>query len=109
MLSTFAARTFSIRFGRKIVSLVAAASLPAVYDSYGYVNLGGLMSYGPNGPALFERAADFVDKILRGAHPQDIPVEQPTEFTFAVNLKTARGLGVEIPEELVHTADRVAE
>jgi putative ABC transport system substrate-binding protein len=93
----------------QIVSLVAAAGLPAVYDSNGFVKLGGLMSYGPNGPALFKRAADLVDKILRGTRPQDIPVEQPTEFTFAVNLKAAKALGVEIPEELVHTADLVVE
>jgi putative ABC transport system substrate-binding protein len=94
---------------RQIVSLTVAAKLPAVYDSYGFVDLGGLISYGPNGSALFRRAAELVDKILRGATPADIPVEQPTEFIMAANTAAAKALGVEIPQTLLLQADRIVE
>ena len=67
------------------------------------------MSYGPDFPALFRRAADFVDKILRGTKPGDIPVEQPTKFDLVINLKTAKALGLEIPHNLLVTADEVIE
>jgi putative ABC transport system substrate-binding protein len=93
----------------QIVALAAAVRLPAVYDSYGFVDLGGLVSYGPNGQALFRRAADLVDKILRGTKPSEIPIEQPTEFIMAVNTVAARKLGVEVPQTLLLQADRIVE
>jgi putative ABC transport system substrate-binding protein len=73
------------------------------------VEAGGLMSYGPNVPDLFRRAADFVDKILRGAKPADIPVEQPTKFDLVVNLTTAKALGITIPESFLLRADQIIE
>jgi putative ABC transport system substrate-binding protein len=89
--------------------LALTARLPTTYNSREYVELGGLMSYGPNFPDLFRRAADFVDKILRGAKPGDIPVEQPTKFDFVINLTTAKALGLEIPPTLLARADEVIE
>jgi putative ABC transport system substrate-binding protein len=67
------------------------------------------MSYGPNFPALFRRAADFVDKILRGAKPSDLPVEQPTQFDLVINLKTATALGLTVPDKLLALANEVIE
>ena len=74
-----------------------------------YVQSGGLMSYGPNFPDLFRRSADFVDKILRGAKPADIPVEQPLKFDLIINLTTARALGLIIPEGFLVRANQVIE
>jgi len=74
-----------------------------------YVEVGGLMSYGPNLPDLFRRAAEFVDKILRGAKPGDIPVEQPTKFDLVINRTTAKALGLMIPESFLLRADEVIE
>lgn len=94
---------------RQIVSLAQATQLPAIYDSNGFVELGGLLSYGPNGQALFRRAAELVDKILRGAKPDEIPVEQPIEFIMAVNTAAAKALGVEIPQTLLLQANSIVE
>ena len=74
-----------------------------------YVEAGGLMSYGPSYPDLFRRAAELVDKILRGAKPADIPVEQPTKFDLAINVTTAKALGLTIPESLLLRADALIE
>ena len=93
----------------RIVTLSLGARLATMYPSREHVDAGGLMSYGPNFPDLHRRAADYVDKILRGAKPADIPVEQPTKFDFVINLTTAKVLGLEIPSTLLARADEVLE
>jgi putative ABC transport system substrate-binding protein len=93
----------------RIHTLAMAARLPAIYNSREYVEMGGLMSYGPNFPDLFRRTADYVDKILRGAKPADLPVEQPTKFDLVINLTTAKALGLKIPESFLVRADEVIE
>src|SRR3954454_11451744 len=92
-----------------IGSLALNARLPTIHGLREYVEAGGLMSYGANVVDLWRRSAEFVDKILRGARPADIPVEQPTKFDFAINLKTAKALGLEIPPTLLARADEVIE
>ena len=93
----------------RISILALGARLPTVVPFRAFVEAGGLMSYGPNQPDVFRRAAHYVDKILRGAKPGDIPVEQPTKFDFIVNATTARALGLEIPATLLARADEVIE
>src|SRR5262245_22910300 len=93
----------------RINTLALSARLPTIYGLREFVEAGGLMSYGPNFPDLFRRAADFVDKILRGTKPADIPVEQPTKFDFIVNLLTAKALRLTIPPTLLARADEVIE
>jgi putative ABC transport system substrate-binding protein len=94
---------------RKIVELVTAARLPTVGGIRDFAVAGGLMSYGPDQPQMSRRAADYVDKILKGAHPADLPVEQPTKFEFVINLKAAKALGRGIPSALLAAADEVIE
>ena len=94
---------------RRLVDLAAKNRLPAMYSFKGYVDAGGLMSYGTNVPDLHRRAATYVDKILKGAKPADLPVEQPTKFEFVVNLKTAKALGLTIPASVLARADQVVE
>jgi putative ABC transport system substrate-binding protein len=93
----------------RIVTLALAARLATMYPSREHVDAGGLMSYGPNFTDLHRRAADFVDKILRGAKPADIPVEQPTKFDLIINLTTAKALGIDVPPTLLARADEVIE
>ena len=93
----------------RINTLALGARLPTIYGSREYVDAGALMSYGPNFSDLFRRAADYVDKILRGAKPGDIPVEQPTKFDLVINLKTAKALGLTVPATLLTRADEVIE
>jgi len=92
-----------------IITLALGAGLPTTFGNRDFVKAGGLMSYGANFPALFQRAAEYVDKILRGAKPSDLPVEQPTKFDFVINLKTAKTLGLTIPPTLLAIADEVIE
>jgi putative ABC transport system substrate-binding protein len=93
----------------QINTLALKAGLPTFSGIRDYVEAGGLMSYGPNFPDLFRRAAEFVDKILRGAKPADLPVEQPTKFDLVINLKTAKALGLDVPPTLLAIADEVIE
>ena len=89
--------------------LAVGARLPTVHGSRQYVEAGGLLSYGPNTLDQFRRAAEYVDKILRGGKPADIPVEQPTKFDLVMNLTTAKALGLTIPESFLLRADEVIE
>jgi len=93
----------------RINILALGARLPTMHSFREHVEAGGLMSYGPNFPDLFRRAVDFVHKILHGAKPGDIPVEQPTKFDFIINLTTAKALGIDLPPALLARADEVIE
>jgi len=91
----------------RVTELAAKHRLPAIYLEPSYVQAGGLISYGPDFAAMWRRAADYVDKILRGAKPADLPIEQPTRYVLSVNLKTAKALGITIPESILLRADEV--
>jgi putative ABC transport system substrate-binding protein len=91
----------------QIANLATKTGLPAMFPESEYVNAGGLMSYGPNLPDLFRRAATYVDRILKGIKPTDLPVEQPTKFELMINLKTAKQLGLTIPPNVLARADKV--
>src|SRR5262249_5304119 len=93
----------------RINTLALGARLPTMHGVQEYVEAGGLMSYGANFSDLFRRAAEFVNKILRGAQPADIPVEQPTRFELVINLQAAKAIGHELPAPLVLRADEVIE
>jgi putative ABC transport system substrate-binding protein len=92
---------------RRIVELAVKNSLPAIYSLGPYVEAGGLMSYGTNFEDIYRRDATYVDKILKGTKPADLPVEQPTKFELVINLKTAKQIGLTIPPNVLARADRV--
>jgi len=104
-----ASSAFMFVHRKAIVDLAAAHRIPAIYELQTYVGPGGLMSYGVNLAEMERRAAVYVDRILRGAKPADLPVEQPTKFDFIINLKTAKALGLTIPPSLLQRADQVIE
>ena len=101
--------TFSAPHRELIVALAARHRLPAVYYERSFVAAGGLISYGNDYIDQYRRAAGYVDRILRGEKPGDLPVQAPTKFEMAVNLKTAKALGLTIPETLLATADEVIQ
>jgi putative ABC transport system substrate-binding protein len=94
---------------KRVIDYATANRLPTIYELSSLVRDGGLMSYGANAGAIGERAADFVVRILRGARPAELPLEQPTKFEFVINLKTAKTLGLALPAQLVARADEVIE
>src|SRR5207302_1325463 len=93
----------------RILEFTVKNRIPAIYEDGGFVRAGGLMSYGPSIPSLFHSAASYVDKILKGAKPADLPVEQPTKFLLIINVKTAQALNLEVPATLLARADEVIE
>jgi putative tryptophan/tyrosine transport system substrate-binding protein len=97
------------RLDRRIADLTAQHRLPAIYPLKSYVDAGGLMSYAPSLPDIYRRVAYYVDKILKGAKPADLPVEQPTKFEFVINLKAAQALGLAIPPSILFQADEVLQ
>jgi putative ABC transport system substrate-binding protein len=101
--------TFFYGYAGPIVEFAAKQRLPDAYPNAKFVEAGGLMSYGANGPYIYRRAATYVDKILKGANPGDLPFEQPTKLELVINLKTAKALGLTIPPSLLQRADQVIE
>jgi putative ABC transport system substrate-binding protein len=94
---------------RRVVELAVRNQLPAMYGFKEFVDVGGLMAYGPDWPDLYRRAASIVDKLLRGARPADLPIEQPTKFELVVNMKTAKALGLTIPQSVLVRASEVIQ
>jgi putative ABC transport system substrate-binding protein len=99
--------TSNLGQGQRIADLAVKNRLPTVSDGGGFAEAGGLLFYGPDQKPMFQRAATFVDKILKGAKPADLPIEQPTKFEFVINLKTAKALNVTIPQSVLFRADKV--
>ena len=100
---------FATFYRARLTELAAKHKLPAIYGHSQYIEAGGLMSYGPSLSDVYGRAAEFVDKILKGAQPASLPAEQPTKFELIINLGTAKALGLEIPPGLIARADEVIE
>jgi putative ABC transport system substrate-binding protein len=92
-----------------ITKFALANKIPALYGAKEFVTVGGLMSYGPSYPAMFRRGAYYVDRILKGANPAELPVEQPVKFELVINLKAAKALGISVPPQLLARADEVIE
>jgi putative ABC transport system substrate-binding protein len=99
----------TVRNRQRIVTLAASKRIPAMYSFLEFAKVGGLVAYGPSVPELFRRAATYDDKLLKGAKPADLPVEQPSKFELVINLKTAKALGITIPKELLLRADEVIQ
>ena len=93
----------------KIIFLAAQNNIPALYPTSGFVRDGGLLSYGPDRADIMRRSASYVDRILRGAKPADLPVQLPTKFEMVVNLKTAKALGLTVPPSILLNADEIIE
>jgi putative tryptophan/tyrosine transport system substrate-binding protein len=104
-----AADTLLLNNRREIVEALAKNKLPAIYPFREYIEVGGLLAHGANLTVLFERAAAYVDRILKGAKPADLPVQQATAFELIINLKSAKMLGIEVPATLLARADEVIE
>jgi putative ABC transport system substrate-binding protein len=100
---------FTIGHRQEIISLAARWRVPAIYWSRSFTESGGLVSYGPYIPDEYRRAASYVDRILKGAKPSELPVQAPTKFELVINMKTAKALGLTIPPSLLATADEVIE
>jgi len=100
---------FTMSQRSRIVEFAAEQRLPAIYETSDFVDVGGLISYGPNIPDQYRRAATYVDKILRGAKPADLPIEQPTKFELVINMRAAKALGIKFPESILLRADKVIE
>jgi len=98
---------FTMYHRKQITKLAAKRRLPTVYGLLDFADVGGLIAYGVDQAVVYQSAAVYVDKILRGAHAADLPIEQPTKFTLVVNLKTARALGIAFPESILPRADEV--
>jgi len=98
-----------IREGQRIIELAATHRVPAIYRLGEQADAGGLMAYGPSIPDMYRRAANYIDKILKGAKPGELPIEQPAKIELIVNLKTARAIGITIPPPLLLRANRVIE
>jgi ABC-type uncharacterized transport system substrate-binding protein len=103
----FVSETLTLAARRQLVDFAAKSRLPTMFSNGDYVTLGGLMSYAPNFPEMFRHAAVYVDKILKGAKPGDLPVEQPTKFELVVNMRTAKALGLVMPPSLLARADHI--
>ena len=101
--------SFTLRNRTRIVEFAAANRIPAIYETRQFVESGGLMSYGPNAVDNYRRAATYVDKILKGAKPADLPIEQPTKFELVISLKAANALGLTVPPSLRLRADHVIQ
>jgi putative ABC transport system substrate-binding protein len=100
---------FTVSLQKQIIDFAGTNRLPVIYGLREFVQTGGLMAYGASLPDLRQRAASYVDKILKGAKPADLPIQQPTKFELIINLKTARALGLEVPATLLSRADEVIE
>jgi len=100
---------FTRQHRQRIVDFAAKRRLPAIYESREFVDAGGLISYGPSVPALQRRAADYVSMIFKGSNPGDLPVEQPTRFEMVISIKTAKALGLNLPQSVVMRADELIE
>src|SRR5262249_16631466 len=100
---------FTLQNRKRIVDFASEQRLPAIYETVEFVEPGALLSYAPNQHVKAQRAADYVEKIFKGAKPADLPVEQPTKFEMLINMKTATALGLSIPQSIMLRADRVIE